>query len=314
MPLPDKSHLATPSRKREDGWAPDSSPRFAPLLVDKWHREGQERDREWEEAAQARFRHSNAGACARAVAYAALGLPREPMDAAGHYITRQGSWLHEELQQAVNEVHPCAETEVQVSAAEGFAGHEDLNVTTDDGNTEDPDETVSSIEAKSVDGYAFKQAVGERYAPKGPKYDHVIQASLNARARDADEAVIVYLARGAISHQAAAARKIEDDYGRVIAEWTLPREQYEPIADKEIERVQAILALLDDGQLPKRRIPDPELPLRHVITKPQDGTWVEVDADGTPVDTGTTWHCIYCPYQKVCISTPAERCSTEVLS
>jgi hypothetical protein len=278
--------------------------------VEAWHAEA---DDDLPNAVEgARFRHSDAGACSRAIALSALGVPASnPMDPPGHFITRQGSWLHEEFQKAlVAKYGAAARIEVKCGK-DDQGGHADAEV-----YLPEPDEVdakIVAIEYKSVDGYAYKLAVGERSAPQGPKYDHVIQGALNGRALNADEVVITYGARGAISIQAASRRKIPEMM-RVTAEWTLSREEYEPYADKEIERINAILRLVDDGVLAACKIPDPELPAAALITDPRKGTWAATNAEGLVTNAGTTWHCTYCRHQDTCASIgSAHRTSAEVL-
>jgi hypothetical protein len=234
------------------------------------------------------------------------------MDAPGHFITRQGSWLHEEFQKAlVAKYGDRAQIEVKVGEGDR-GGHIDAVITVPS-SASPMDTWVIVDEYKSVDGFAYKMAVGERGTAQGPKYDHVIQAALNGQARNADEVVVTYGARGAISIQAAARNPKITEMMRVTAEWTLSREEYEPIADKEIERITAILKLLDDGILAARKIPDPELPASHLVTDPKTGTWVATDTEGRVTDSGTTWHCAYCRHQDTCVRLDSRRQDADVL-
>lgn len=316
----DLSGLPRPSdgQARTDGWRPDPSPRFGPLLVEAWHAEA---DDDLPNAVEgARFRHSDAGACSRALAYAALGVPAsDPMDPAGHFITRQGTYIHEEFQRVIaahaDAIGDNADNEVKVGGGD-MGGHIDT-VYEDCGQLK-----VTAIEIKSVDGYPYKLAIGERGEP-GPKWEHVVQCALNAKARNADEAVLVYYARGAISVQAQKRRpKLISDMGRVTCEWTMPRDVYEWIAERETTRVTAILGLVDDGILPARKIPGPPsgmpgmedpLPANHLITSPATGTWASFNDDGYVEMSGTTWQCAYCRWQTTCSSLPADRCPVELL-
>lgn len=293
-----------------EGWGPDPEPRFGRLLVERWYEEEQTERPPAVEGA--RFRHSMAGACSRAIAYAALNVDRsDPPDLPGAFILRQGKALHEAWQEALRVAHPDAEIELTVANGDR-AGHVDAVVRIPESKGADAfdegrpgfEPKVIAIEAKSVDGYSYKLAVGERGPAQGPKYQAVVQAALNAREVDADEAVVVYLARGAISVRAAAGKRHIDALRRVTAEWTLTREQYEPIADQEIERITGILGLLDEGYLPRRKIPDPDMHPAAVIVNPHKGVWET--ASGL---VGSTWHCGYCRWQSLCVTTPADRVS-----
>lgn len=304
----DLSGLPKSQSGGNDAWAPDAEIRFGHLLLDRWHRE----DVYVPVAVEgARFRHSNGGKCSRLLAYVALGIPAsDPMDVTGHFATHLGTYIHDQWQEELERVFPDAEIEVTVGEGER-AGHIDVVVKTVRSITEDlePQPWVTAIEAKSVGGFAFKKAIGIPPAgrtPHGPGYDHVIQASLNAKARDADEAVVLYFSKESVSHNIAKDRKLSE-YHRTVGEWTLDRETYTAIADKEIARVEAILAMVDDGVLPARKIPSPELPVRHLITNPGTGEWVSANDEGVPEDAGAWWGCSYCSHQSICVQTPATR-------
>lgn len=315
----DLSDLPKAQGGGNDAWPPDKEIRFGHLLVDRWHREAEDNLPTAVEGAK--FRHSDAGKCSRLLAYTMLGIPRSnPVDPAGHFIIHWGHHGHEQWQEVLADAYPGAEVEVTCGDEE-MAGHIDavvtipsdpVEVTMNDGSTETKGtglNTVVSIEGKTVGGYAFKKAIGVPPAgrtPHGPSHDHVIQASLNAKAINADEAVVVYWAREAVSQGIAEGKNL-GEYGRVTAEWTLTREQYTEIADKEIARVKAIIGMVNDGVLPARKIPSPELPLRHIITNPATGEWVSADDNGVPEDAGTWWYCAYCSHQKICVQTPATR-------
>ena len=121
--MEDKSHLKKPGRDK--GWKPDAEPRFGNLLVEQWHAEGVAGHEEWRAKSTARFRHSDAGACARKVAYAALGVEGKGMDEPGHFITRLGSEIHEWVQQAIDDKYEGAtEFETHVSAGPDMGGHD----------------------------------------------------------------------------------------------------------------------------------------------------------------------------------------------
>lgn len=308
------------SRPSPAGWKPDAEPRFGQLLVDRWHTDTRS---EFLPPAHpdARFRHSDAGACSRVLAYKALGIPRSnPVDASGDFIMRWGIIAHEQWQEVLQERFPGAEVEVKVTDNGETAGHIDAVVSI----PRDPEapigsrlwapeaghpDYVVSIEAKTVGGFAFKNAIGippASHTPRGPSYSHVLQAALNAKASHADEAVILYWSREAISVNMAAGRKL-GDYGRVLAEWTLSRDEYEQIVAPEIVRIYGILDLVDAGTLPARKIPDPELPARHIVIDPAKGEWSSVNDQGTIDDAGVTWHCAYCGWRDICVQTPAHR-------
>lgn len=298
----DLSQLPKAKAERKQGWAPDPEPTYGKLLVDAWHDKQEPRPLADPDA---RFRHSDAAACSRLVAYAALDIePTNPMDRAGSFVAEQGHLIHEAWQNVLLQRFGPYVAQVEVEVVEGeMAGHIDAVVVVQVPGKNLLPPKIVSIEVKSVGGYAYQLAVGARGAPEGPRHTAVVQGALNARAVNADEMRVIYFSREAISVQTAR-RKRMPELLRVCSEWTLTRDQYEPIADAEIARVGAILELVDDGMLPRRHIPDPQLPDNHLIVDPREGSWVEQDAAGAVVDTGSAWQCVYCRYQDLCDGHP----------
>ena len=290
-----------------DGLTPDPSPRFIGVLVDEW---AASRDDDKPTANGTPFRHSDAGKCARAISYTAAGIPRsDPMDITGVWNTSLGSLIHEQWQEALQRRFPDAEVEVTCSmvGADG-SGHIDA-VIHDEGAGR---HGRIAYELKTVGGFGFKGAVGaaRKGTPaEGPKAAHLLQAAINGRAVDADEVTVGYLAKECISANVARRFGITDDVGRFAAEWTLTREQYEPLADLEAERVAGILALVGEGRLAARK--SPEMPVGAEVTDPETGAY-EVrlrteDGEVTVTDTGSTWECDYCAHQSLCATTEAGR-------
>ncbi len=296
----DHSQLPTEAPIRDTGRVPDTSPRFAHLLADAWAARDRAAGDRPRAHSDARFRHSDAGACARAVAYAALGVePSDPMDLSGTWNTSLGTLVHDAWQAVVHERWPDARIEATVRSCDGQgAGHIDAVIVDDD--------LTVSYELKTVGGFAFKMAVGERSAAQGPKWEHITQAALNAKAVAADEAVIGYLAKEALSVQVAR-RKGFTEFGRFTAEWTFTRDEFLPYAAAEEARIAGILDLLDRGILPARKIPNPDMPSGAVIVKPATGAWQATDADGSMADAGSWWACDYCRWQTACASTKPGR-------
>lgn len=312
----DLSSLPKPTTRNATAWAPDAEPRFVQLLAQKWAAADTAAGPKARATEQARFRHSDAGKCARAIAFAALDLaPSNPMDLTGTWATRLGTVIHEAWQEALAERYPDALIEPKVSTVGGQgAGHLDavIYLGGDQFRPDEPKWTIA-FELKSVGGYAWKMAVGDRGAAQGPKHEHIVQAALNGKAVDADEIVLGYLSKEAIS-VGIAARKGFSELGRFCGEWSMTREEYLPYADAEERRISGILTLLDDGQLPARVIPSPELPKGHEIVDPSKGLWTVTDHEtGAMTDTGAAWNCSYCAHQDRCSATPSGRCSVDVL-
>lgn len=303
-----------PPADPRDGLVPDPTPRFASVLADQW---AEENDLAGDKATAlgTRFRHSDAGKCSRALAYTAAGISKsDPMDITGVWNTSLGSLVHEQWQDALTARFPDAEVEVRCATvgADG-SGHIDAVIRTECEDCERCTDGWRTIayELKTVGGFAFKAAVGAQRKgtpAEGPRTSHLLQAALNGAAVDADEVVVGYLAKECISANVAKRFAILDDVGRFAAEWTLTREQYEPLARLEAERVAGILGLVDDGLLAARKTP--EMPAGAEVTDPASGDWVRM-VDGEVAETGNTWECGYCSYRTLCSATEAGRIPVE---
>jgi hypothetical protein len=306
----DLGHLPK-AKHATEGEPPDEHPRWGAILIDWCHAQAAKRNEEWEATHPEpdRFFHSNAGKCAREIAYSALRIPKSnPTDPPGSYIMWLGSMIHEAWQSALQEQFPDATVEVSVKA-DDMGGRIDAVVKLETGQTRP---YVVAIEAKSQGGFGYKLSSAKfQGPPEGPKLGHKLQAFLNAKRIDADEAVIVYFAKDPNNWVADGL----DPYLRVTATWTYTREQYMPLADKEDRRIQGILALLDEGQmLPARRAPELG-DQAHLILDPLKGDWANV-VDGQmvyPEKYKPFWGCGYCDYRDVCAQTGAGREPVSVL-
>lgn len=305
----DLSDLPRRATTSADGRPPDEYPTYLATVAARLE-EGRKRKGELPHAVEGTpFRHSDAAKCARALSFKFAGVPRtEEPDASGLWNFAVGDYGHEVFQAAVRRYFGDNAT-VEVTCFDEMhpfaSGHADAEIVTEDG------ERVV-YELKTVGGFAYKMAVGERGAAQGPKHDHIVQGALNALARNADRLVIGYLSKEAISAQTAG-RKGFDELGRFMAEWSFPREEFEPIAEAELERIAEILALVEGGELAARKIPDPELPKGALIVDPSKGRWEIRDRDGMLADTGSWWACAYCDFRTVCAQTPSERCAVEAV-
>ena len=301
------------------GLAPDPSPRFAGLLAEWWST----RPDDHVPSGKA-FRHSDAGKCARALSYRIAGIPcSDPMDLPGWHNVELGTLIHDAWQEAlpamftveraqslfddrtVVDVQVAIEVGVEHEAIDSI-GYVDAVVTvTFDG---DHEPHVIALELKSVGGWKHKNAIGKarKNSPaEGPDTGHLLQAALNGLAVGADEVVVAYIAKECLS---ATQYRDADPLARFVAEWAFTREQYVPLAERELERVAAVIALGSEGLLAPRKLPD--MPPRSEITDPSTGDW-EQRIDGEVTDTGNAWACAYCPYQTVCLTTEAGRIPVE---
>jgi hypothetical protein len=302
--------LPTGSSTTASGWAPDPAPRWAHLLAEKWQCEN-EAERTTHVSSGALFRASDAGSCARKLAYRAAGIAEtDPMDLTGHWNTRIGSWIHDQWQQAMEAdpaVHALFEVEHWFLDGRGIVRIDAL-IELEKASPANPEEPFTiAFEGKSINGYGFKSAIGKvrRGTPaEGPRTGAILQGSIGGLCSNADEVVVGNWAKETLS---GSTYGDVDLLGRFVAEWTLTREQYEPLARKELERVEGVLALLEDGLLAARKIPG----VPGEIVDPSRSRYEVTDDVGRILDTGTSWECAYCSHRALCEQTPGGRIPVE---
>lgn len=293
------------ARGGRSGLVPDAEPRFIQVLPESW---AAANDDDKPTALGTPFRHSDAGKCARAIAMTAAGIPvSNPMDLTGVWNTGLGSRIHEWWQDELLARYPDAEVEPKVrSAGVDGSAHLDAVIRIDD--------KVVCYELKTVGGYSFKSSIGvvRKGTPaEGPSPAHIYQAAMNAAAVDADEVVIGYLSKEAVGVGIGRSNGLSD-IDRIAAEWTFTREQYQPFAEAEAERVSGILALVEQGELARRVVPD-EMPPRAEIVAPTRSAWI-VERDGETEQAGSVWNgqfCDYCKFLDLCAQTGPGRIPVE---
>ena len=262
---------------------PEVYPRITSALIDSIEEANRERGPK-PTALGTKLRGSWAGDCARKLSFLVAGVPEtDPMDLAGQWVTWIGTQIHEHLQDAVVKRFPDAEVEkVAHIPSIDLSGSADIFLVVDDART--------LYELKTVNGTAFSQATGvdkrgyKRSEAKGPRIRAKLQASLYAHAFDCDEIVIGYIALEAISKQLAE-RVGLSEYDRFLAEWRYTRDEWEPWAADEIERLRWILDVVESGRLTERFAID------------DDGE--EFTAD--PEASRGWWGCRYCSHREACL-------------
>ena len=228
------------------------------------------------------FRYSDAGSCGRKLAYNNLGYEGEPFDAPATLVTWIGPMIHGEVQEAAALRWGRLWEEEGKSELPGItSGHFDgIKIESSDG-------TRILYELKTMNGTAFKKSIGFTNKglgnPQGPRRSAVIQAALNALANDCDEIIIGHISLEAISKQAAARMGISE-LGRIMAEWRIPKEVWEPLAYEELGRLTEVLDDINIDVLPERQAVD------------DDGNLVTLDPEST-----RWWQCAYCPYRDQCV-------------
>lgn len=330
MPL-NADHSDLPPATPASGNPPTQPPIFMQILADAWYRNYlDETGLDKAHAEPTRIRNSWAGSCARDLGYkvalrdatmqlaeldvdspAAVELlaeierlqPTNPPDVASLYRMNIGTMIHEAIQGRLIDAFPGAAVEVTVDMRPiglDSSGHVDVVVDEDRPN-EDTQATYhwrTAIEIKSINGFGFKMATGCRGPAEGPRESALLQGALNALALNADELVIGYLSLENLS-QREADKVGADEYGKFCAEWRYPRDVFEPLAQAEMKRMNAVLEFVDDDKLPPRSMPG--IPKGARVIDPAKGHWVRKNAEGAMVENGQTWMCQYCWNRDRCI-------------
>lgn len=294
--MKDLSHLKAPEQSA--GWLPDKGAKYAPVLAQAWADELGDTSLEFS-VPESRIRHSWAGNCARSIAYEVIqreageDLVTEPLSVADHWRFGIGTAAHEKWQEVMQTLWDEAQIEVTCSIPEvPSSGHIDLVM-------RDDERKLVAMELKTINGFGFKMAVGARGEAEGPRSSAVTQGALNGYSLGADEVVIVYLSLENLSPRELAKIGTEE-WQRFSAEWTIPKDVFMPIAEREVKRFKKILEVVDAEALPPRAIPD--LPQGARVSNPATGAWLQFDNEGAVINSGSTWHCAYCPFRSRCIA------------
>ena len=251
--------------------------------------------KEWAEKAKTpkptargtKFRYSSSFGCERQQTYAAWGAePSEAMDEAGAWATGLGTLVHEALQEAIGRVYPDAEFEV-ASGNENISGSCDALLQVNG--------KWVLYELKTMGTYSFDKQVGWNRMratlgdAQGPALKAIAQAGMNALGIEKDRGIeIEYVVLGslaleALSKQKAATMGISEP-SRFSGEWWLTRDQWEPIAISELNRVERIAADVENGYIGERSARD------------DNGRDIWLDP------LGSAWQCAYCAYRTTCVA------------
>ena len=268
---------------------PISNPIITHLLAKEW----------WEKAQTPKptalgtpLRYSSAYACARQQSYAAFEAKvTEPVDEAGAWVMGVGTLIHEALQEAIGRQFPNAEFEVGTAHGDYLSGSCDAYI---------PSADLAGIgnvlyELKTMGTYSFDKQVGWNRMratlgdAQGPALKAIAQAGMNALGIEKDRGIeIEYVVLGslaleALSKQKAATMGISEP-SRFSGEWWLTRDQWEPIAISELNRVERIAADVENGYIGERSARD------------DNGRDIWLDP------LGSAWQCAYCAYRTTCVA------------
>jgi len=264
---------------------PVARPLFADALVNQIHAANEEAGSR-EQAFATSFRASDAGGCARKLAYSMLGYPQtNPADLAGEWVMWLGTLIGEKLGEALQHRYGSrCELEVKVRHGDLVSGHIDAYL-------KDPELGKVVVEFKTKGGYGFDKAIGinrKAYStmePEGPPAANKIQGALYAAALDADLLVIGVIGLESISKQLAA-RVGWDELARFSAEWHYDKAEYGPWARAELSRMEMIDETVKAGYLPNRV----------AIGDQHQAISLRPDSDRQP------WQCAYCGHRSRCIA------------
>ena len=246
------------------------------------------------------LRYSSAFGCARQQGYAGLGVePTEPMDEAGAWATGLGTIIHEKLQDSISRKFPSAQFEV-ASQLGAVSGSCDAPIPVSDFASFASDVDLSQgthvlYELKTMGTYSFDKQVGwnrmrgTQSEGEGPAMKAVAQAGINALGIEQEnpDIRIEWLVMGSITFEALSKNKAAnmgvDGTNRFLAEFYVPRSEWEWVAKQELARMESIASVLDQGYLADRFALDDNgdvLALNPNIKK--------------------FWQCDYCAFRTVC--------------
>ena len=248
------------------------------------------------------LRYSSAYGCGRQQGYAGLGFqPTEPMDESGAWATGLGTIIHEALQESLSRAFESAQFEVASKLGDISGSCDALIATAELGEGEGPalDDIAGThvlYELKTMGTYSFDKQTGwnrmrgTEGEGEGPALKAIAQAGLNALGIMAGnrDIKIEWLVMGSITFEALSKNKASkmgvEGVNRFLAEYWIPREEWEPIAMAERDRMDAISWTLNQGFLPNR---------------------IGLGDNGSPIDLdpnrGNNWQCDYCAFRTACV-------------
>ena len=222
---------------------PVKKPVITHLLANEWWKQAQVPK---PTALGTPLRYSSAYGCARQQSYAAFeAQPTEPVDEAGAWVMGVGTLIHESLQEAIARIYPNAVFELGTAHGDYLSGSCDAFIPAGDFDVNGKVFGNVLYELKTMGTFTFDKQVGwnrmrgEYKYPEGPAQKAIAQAGLNALGIEKHLGVnITYVVLGSITFEALSVQKAQkmgvEGFNRVMAEFWIPREQWEPLALAEI--------------------------------------------------------------------------------
>lgn len=232
------------------------------------------------------FRYSANRGCSRQLALKAAGFEQtNPMDVPGLVVTNDGTLRHELVQDAISTRFPGAQFELPSQIDGLISGHCDALIPWNDRLY------LWELKNRGASKFDTAQGVDRRfYRMKevgGPSLDAVTQGGLNALALGADEVVIAYISVEALSMQIADKLNL-GNLDRIMLEWLIPRQVWEPLALEELNRLRSIKEFLDRDLIPAATAPGDDGELEHL----------------NPSAARRHWRCWYCSHRDLCEALP----------
>lgn len=242
------------------------------------------------------LRYSSTYSCARQQGYSSFGAEQtEPMDEAGAWVTGLGTLVHEAIQEAISRRFPSAQFEVS-SQIGPVSGSCDALISVDDVGSSYGGTHVL-WELKTMGTYSFDKQVGwsrlrgmwAKNPAEGPARKAIVQAGMNALGIEGEnpDIRIETIIMGSAGFEALSKNKAEnmniEGLDRFLAEFDIPRDEWEPMAQAELRRMKDIHEETEEGYLPNR------------IALDDDGNVIRLSP------TGSFWQCDYCAYRSVCL-------------
>jgi DNA-directed RNA polymerase subunit RPC12/RpoP len=244
------------------------------------------------------LRYSSSHSCGRQQGYAAFEAePSDPMDHAGAWVTGIGTIVHEALQDAISRRFPGAQFEFPSQVGGFVSGSCDALIPVSEiGEYSNITSSGTHVlfELKTMGTYSFDKQVGwnrtrsTQGREHGPALKAIAQAGMNAIGimTSNPDIFIEDIVMGSITFEGLSKNKAFSmgvtGSNRVLAEFWIPRYEWEHLASEELERMGEIFSVVDSGFLPDR---------------------VAIDDEGDKVlldPSGRAWQCDYCSFKRVC--------------
>ena len=289
-------------KDRTDGWFPDE-PEIVRPAVDDWYESylAAGKDTLGMAVDGAAYRASWSGNCLRQIQYDRLKVsPSDPLTVADAYRFELGHFVHEEFQKAIAEAVPNARIEMKlpfnVDGDVFGAVHIDLVL---------PDPmhkgAVMPVEVKSMGGYQYKLAACQfQGPPQGPKFGHLRQLAIEARALqeagyEVERGKIIYFSTENVGANLIDV-SVTGDIGRFVSEWTVSIDELDKRAERQIDEFSQVQVAITSKQLVGRYIPEEA----GTVDNPETGNGYQYSPTGEIVGSFKAWQCRYCSHQQTC--------------